>query len=95
MMRRLKVDSLNPREYRGTSLIRKCFPLGPYSRTVPRALWWSYGGGPAEAREGGEFRTGLDNYRGTWLMRNAPFLGPYSRTILDPMVVLGGGGGFL
>ena len=26
--------------YRGTSLIRNCAPLGPYSRTVPRALWW-------------------------------------------------------
>ena len=27
--------------YRGTSLIRNCPPLGPYSRTMPRALWWS------------------------------------------------------
>ena len=27
--------------YRGTSLIRNCPPLGPYSRPVPRALWWS------------------------------------------------------
>jgi len=27
--------------YRGTSLIRKCHPLGPYSRTMLRALWWS------------------------------------------------------
>ena len=24
----------------GTSLIRNCNLLGPYSRTVPRALWW-------------------------------------------------------
>ena len=24
--------------YRGTSLIRNCFLLGPYSRTVPRAI---------------------------------------------------------
>ena len=30
--------------YRGTSLIRKRAPLGPYSRTMPRALWWPYGG---------------------------------------------------
>ena len=30
--------------YRGTSLIRNRPPLGPYSRTMPRALWWSYGG---------------------------------------------------
>ena len=31
--------------YRGTSLIRNSGPLGPYSRTLPRALWWSYRGG--------------------------------------------------
>ena len=30
--------------YRGTSLIRKRTLLGPYSRTTPRALWWSWGG---------------------------------------------------
>jgi len=27
--------------YRGTSLIRNSAPLGPYSRTMPRILWWS------------------------------------------------------
>ena len=27
--------------YRGTSLIRNSACLGPYSRTMPRALWWS------------------------------------------------------
>jgi len=27
--------------YRGTSLIRNSAPLGPYSRAMPRALWWS------------------------------------------------------
>ena len=26
---------------RDTSLIRNSPPLGPYSRTKPRALWWS------------------------------------------------------
>ena len=31
--------------YRGTSLIRNCLPLGPYSRAMPRALWWFLGGG--------------------------------------------------
>ena len=31
--------------YRGTSLIRKRPPLGPYSRTMPRNIWGSYGGG--------------------------------------------------
>ena len=30
-----------PRWYRGTSLIRNRRPLGPYSRTMPRALWGS------------------------------------------------------
>ena len=30
--------------YRGTSLIRKRPPVGPYSRAMPRALWWSWGG---------------------------------------------------
>ena len=29
---------------RGTSLIRNRIPLGPYSRAMPRALPWSYGG---------------------------------------------------
>jgi len=31
--------------YRGTSLIRNSAPLAPYIRTMPRALWWSQGGG--------------------------------------------------
>ena len=31
--------------YRGTSLITDRAPLGPYIRTAPRALWWSWGGG--------------------------------------------------
>ena len=31
--------------YRGTSLIRKRTPLGPYRRPVPRVLGWSLGGG--------------------------------------------------
>ena len=31
--------------YRGTSLRRNSAPLGPYSETMPRALWCSYGGG--------------------------------------------------
>ena len=30
--------------YRGTSLIRKRRPVGPYSRTMPWALWKSWGG---------------------------------------------------
>ena len=30
--------------YRGTSLIRKCHPLGPYSRSMVSVLWWSLWG---------------------------------------------------
>jgi len=25
--------------------MRNCAPLGPFSRTMSRALWWSWGGG--------------------------------------------------
>ena len=35
---------LESRAYRGTSLITNSAPLGPYSRNMPRALWWSWGG---------------------------------------------------
>ena len=35
----------NPAPYRGTSLIRSNPLLGPYRRTIPRALWWSLGWG--------------------------------------------------
>ena len=31
--------------YRGTSHIRNSAPIGPYSRTMPRALWWPLWGG--------------------------------------------------
>ena len=31
--------------YRGTSLTRNRAPLRPYSMTMPRALWWSWGWG--------------------------------------------------
>jgi len=31
--------------YRGTSLIRNTPLLEPYSRTIPRVIWWSWGGG--------------------------------------------------
>ena len=34
-----------PQQYRGTSLIRSNPLLGPYSRTVSRALWWPQGWG--------------------------------------------------
>ena len=31
--------------FRGTSLIGNSAPLGPYSRTMPRAVWKPVGGG--------------------------------------------------
>ena len=39
------VPRANIERYRGTSLIRNCPPLGPCSRTMPRALCWPQGGG--------------------------------------------------
>jgi len=38
--------------YRGTSLTRERIPLGPYSRHMPRALWWSYGRGAVSYERG-------------------------------------------
>ena len=43
--RESEIESENGGAYRGTSLIRNCRPLRPYSRTMPRALRWSWGGG--------------------------------------------------
>ena len=34
-------EGLEFRVCRGTSRIRNSADLGPYSRAVPRALWWS------------------------------------------------------
>jgi len=39
------IETLEDSQYRGTSLIRNSASLGPYSRAVLRALWWSSGGG--------------------------------------------------
>ena len=41
----LRISSVAPAiSYRGASLIRNRPPLGPYSRPMPRALCWSWGG---------------------------------------------------
>jgi len=37
----LERDGINIRVYRGTSSIKKRPPVGPYSRAMSRALWWS------------------------------------------------------
>ena len=39
-------------ECRGTSLIRNSDPLGPYSRTIPTALRWSWWGGAVSYERG-------------------------------------------
>ena len=44
-VRALKAGGGASSAYRGTSVIRNSAPLGPFSRIMPRALWWSYGGG--------------------------------------------------
>ena len=43
---------LHPQPYRGTLQIKNSAPPGPYSRTMPRALWWSYGGGAVSYERG-------------------------------------------
>ena len=40
-----KHDAGIPAPYRGASLIKNSATLGSYRRAMPRALWWSYGGG--------------------------------------------------
>ena len=40
-----RVQELVCRVYRAASLIRNTPLLGSYSRTSPRAIWWSWGGG--------------------------------------------------
>jgi len=35
----LNIEPWNRCSYRGTSLIRNCPPLGPYSMTMPRDFW--------------------------------------------------------
>jgi len=46
------MDGLECGEYRGTSLIRNSAPLGPYSRTMSRALWSSWGDGAVSYERG-------------------------------------------
>ena len=67
--------------YRGTTLIRNPPLLGPYSRTIPRVLWWSLGmaavsherGSPvARPRDLGHTCVSLGPYRGTSLIKKAP-----------------------
>jgi hypothetical protein len=43
LLRRVRLKSTEARidSYGGTSLMRNTPLLGPYSRTIPRVLWWS------------------------------------------------------
>ena len=40
-----KDPAWGPKYYMGTSLIRKCTPLGPYRRPMPRVIGGSWGVG--------------------------------------------------
>ena len=42
---RAQLQSILLPSHRGTLLIRNSAHTGPYSRTLPRALWWPQGGG--------------------------------------------------
>ena len=56
-----------PALYRGVSLIRNSPPMAPYGRTMPGALWCSYGG----ARF---LMSKVPQYRGVSLTRTPPLL---------------------
>jgi hypothetical protein len=57
------------RGYRGESLIRNSAPLGPYSRNMSRALWWSYGGGAVSYKQGTPIGVGVWIRVGVWGFR--------------------------
>ena len=52
------------RNYRDTSLMRNSAVLAPYSRNVPRALWWSQGGGHFRMSEVFLYTTALSDLWG-------------------------------
>jgi len=80
-------------EYRGTSLIRNCFLLGPCSRPMPRGVEVSYERGtpvpacrrdprrPSQPRPPPRIATPVSRYRDTSLIRNSADLGPYIRAM--------------
>ena len=52
---------------------RKRSPLGPYSRTTPRALWWTWGGGRFLMGEVPLYPFRIHSQRGhSWRYRNLP-----------------------
>ena len=64
--------------YRGTSLIRNIPLSGPYSRTMPRALWWPHGRGLFLLSE-------VSLYRGTsHIINSSPPYGPPKGPRLSP-----------
>jgi len=62
-------NKLHPSPYRGIWLVTRRIPLGPYSRTMPRALG---GGGLFTMSE-------VPLRRGIWLVIRRTPLGPYTR----------------
>ena len=53
LRRALALARAHRAQYRDTSPMKNCSPLGPYSRPVPRALWWFWGAGGALSYERG------------------------------------------
>ena len=86
-----KTSRRNVTNYRGTSLVRNSAPLAPYSRTMPRALWWSQGGGlflmsevpSRDCPDSTRYMYPMHpfdpemGYRGTSLIRECTLLEPY------------------
>ena len=58
-----------PVHYRGSSFIRNCALLGPYSRIMPRALWWPYGGGQFLVSEVPLYPKNITKVSLQWLVR--------------------------
>ena len=90
--------------YRGTSLTRKCTPLGTYRRPMSRVVKGSWGGERFLMGEAPLYKVTLlirrryptpstQQYmcRGTSLIRNRRVLGTYSSPMPSPTVIVGGG----
>ena len=90
--------------YRGTSLTRKCTPLGTYRRPMSRVVKGSWGGERFLMGEAPLYKVTLlirrryptpstQQYmcRGTSLIRNHRVLGTYSSPMPSPTVIVGGG----
>ena len=59
-------DEVRVRRYRGTSLIRKRTPLGPYRRPMPRGTWGGPGGWAFSHERGTPVKCIYDGSKPTW-----------------------------